>query len=124
MYSRNFHTINGQKSDSIEVSENFYLWLAKSDFSKIGKSVKRKILTEDEEAKLDVVPINGEKGNRQKFISFFNQEIVREGKAMLDKLGDSPSTKEYQKATYWFGKLYELLFKKPELPICSAMIWL
>src|SRR3712207_7889681 len=37
-----FYTKNAQPPYSVEVTDNFYEWLAKSDFSKIGKSVDRK----------------------------------------------------------------------------------
>jgi hypothetical protein len=104
-----FYPNNGQPPGTVEMSENLYYWLAKSDFSKIGKSRLRKIVIDDEEETLDVVQIKGDNGNRKKFITFFSQAIIRECKAMLDKLGDSLSTTAYQESAYRLNKLYELL---------------
>lgn len=101
-----FYTENGQPPYSVEVAENFYEWLAKSDFSKIGKSVVRKIQVEGEEDKLPLVQLG--KDNRRKLRSFLLEAISLESDAMLTKLGDSPSKKEYQDASYRLIKLQDL----------------
>jgi hypothetical protein len=104
-----FYTTNGQPPCTVELSEAFYSWLAKSDFSKIGQSRDRKITIDDEEEMLNVVQIKGDNGNRRKFITFFNQAILSECKLMLDKLEKKPSTKAYQENAYRLSRLYELL---------------
>ncbi|EDN71245.1 hypothetical protein BGP_0692 [Beggiatoa sp. PS] len=104
-----FYTANGQSPCTVELSETFYSWLAKSDFAKIGQSRDRKVTIEEEEEMLSVVQIKGDNGNRKKFITFFNQAIVCECKLMLDKLEKKPTTTAYQENAYHLNKLYELL---------------
>lgn len=106
MLDISFYAQNGQSPQSVEVTENFYEWLAKSDFSKIGKSVTRKINVEGEEEKLSIVQLG--KDTRKKLRTFFVEAITQESDAILAKLGDSPSVKEYQDATYRLRKLHEL----------------
>ncbi|WP_334872709.1 hypothetical protein [Nostoc sp.] len=81
--------------------------MAKSDFSKIGKSVPIKILVEGEKEKIPLVKLS--KGNRKKLRSFLGEEIIHESDAVLTELGDSPSKKEYQDGTNPLKKLQELL---------------
>jgi len=107
MLDISFYTKNGEPPYSVEVTENFYKWLAKSDFSQIGKSVPRKIKVEGEEEKLPLVELG--KGNRKKLIIFFREAIIGETKAVFTQLGDSPSKKEYQEGTYRLRMLLELL---------------
>ena len=52
----------------VGMSEDVYEWLAKSEFSKIGKSVPRNILIDEEEEKLPLVELN--RDIRQKFRNF------------------------------------------------------
>ncbi len=106
MLDISFYTKNAQPPYSVEITENFYEWLAKSDFSKIGKSVTRKIEVEGEEEKLPLVQLG--KDTRRKLRAFLLDAISQESDAMLTQLGDSPSKKEYQNATYRLRKLHEL----------------
>lgn len=106
MLDMSFYTKNDQPPYIVEVADNFYEWLAKSDFSKIGKSCTRKIKIEGEEEKLPLVLLG--KKNRQKLRTFLLEEISKESDVMLTKLGDSPSKKEYQDASYHLSKLLEL----------------
>jgi len=108
MLDLTFYTVNEQPPCTVELSEAFYYWLAKSDFSKIGKSRDRKITIEEEEM-LNVIQIKGDNGNRKKFITFFSQAILCECQLMLDKLKKKPTTKAYQENVYRLNKLYELL---------------
>lgn len=101
-----FYPGNGQPPHYVELSEDFYQWLAKSDFSKIGESVQKKIIIDDEEEEVPLV--NLELENRRRFRSFFIEEIVGESDRMLTKLGESHSKNEYQAATYKLRKLQEL----------------
>jgi len=107
MLDISFYTTNGQSPEAVEVTEDIYEWLIKSDFSKIGKSRTRKIKIEGEEEKLDLVQLS--KGNRKKLKLFFSEAIVRESITARDQLGDSPSTKEYQAGNYRLWKLQDLL---------------
>jgi len=91
----------------IEMSEDVYEWLAKSEFTKIGKSVPRKILIDEEEEKLPVVELD--RDIRQKLRNFFRDAIICESDTVLTKLGDSPLKEEYQAATYRLRKLLDLL---------------
>ena len=96
------------KDDSphyIELSEDLYEWLAKSEFSKIGESVSTTTI-DGEEEELPLVEL--EPDNRSKFRNFLLEEIVGESDLMLTKLGDSPSKNEYQTASYKLRKLQEL----------------
>jgi len=109
MLDLTFYTVNGQPPYTVELSEAFYYWLAKSDFSKIGKSKDRKMTIDDDEEMLNVVQIKSDNGNRKKFITFFSQAILGECKLMLDKLKNKPTTTVYQENAYRLNKLYELL---------------
>ncbi len=102
-----FISKDGSLTNSVELTEDFYFWLAKSEFSKIGKSVRRKIQIDGEEDKLSVVQLS--KGNSKKLKQFFRDEVVRESDAVITKLGDSPSKEEYQAGTYRLRKMLELL---------------
>lgn len=101
-----FYPGNGQPPHYVELSEDFYEWLAKSDFSQIGESVQKKIIIDDEEEEVPIVYLELE--NRRRLRSFFIEEIVGESDRMLTKLGESPSKNEYQAAIYKLRKLQEL----------------
>lgn len=103
MLDISFYTKNGQPPYTVEVAEDIYEWLLKSDFSKIGKSVSRKIKVKAEEEKIPLVQLG--KDNRKKLRAFFFEAITQESDAVLTKLGDCPSKKEYQDATYRLRKL-------------------
>lgn len=90
----------------IELSEDFYEWLAKSEFSKIGESLSKTMTIDGEEEVLPLVEL--EPDNRSKLRNFLIEEIVGESDRMLAKLGDSPSKNEYQTASYKLRKLQEL----------------
>jgi hypothetical protein len=91
----------------VEMSEDVYERLAKSEFSQIGQSVPRNILIDEEEEKLPVVELDPD--IRQKFRHFFRDAIICESDTVLTKLGDSPLKEEYQAATYRLRKLLDLL---------------
>jgi hypothetical protein len=91
------------------VSEPFYEWLLHTDFSEIGISRARKIAIDGEEIELRVVDLDkGNIRNRQRFREFLVEVIVQEANIMLQHLGDAPSQKEYQEATYKLRKLQQL----------------
>ena len=101
-----FYTRENKQEKVVEVSEEFYQLLIKSDFSKIGKSEKKNMTADEETVEVDVVLLEGE--NRRKLSDFFRNAIVEETDnilSKLDKLGDSPSGKEYKNT---FGNFSEL----------------
>ncbi|MDH6105641.1 hypothetical protein NWP22_07145 [Anabaenopsis tanganyikae CS-531] len=110
-----FYTRESKEGQVVEVSEEFYQLLIKSDFSKIGKSEKKNMTADEEPVEVDVVLLEGE--NRRKLSDFFRNAIVEETDnilSKLDELGDSPSSQEYKKT---FGKFSELR-KLQELRKC------
>jgi len=107
MLDISFYGKNGELQEIVEVSESFYEWLARSEFSEIGASRETSINIDNEESLLKLVDLN--KGNRQRFKDFLLEAIQQESEAMLEKLGDSPSKEEYQKESYPLRKLQELL---------------
>lgn len=101
-----FYPSKNQTPYYVEVSEDIYEWLAKSEFSKIGKSIPIKMLTDGEEEKLSLVKLG--KDNRRKLRAFFLEAISEESDAVLHQLGDSPSKNEVLAVTYRLKKLQEL----------------
>ncbi|MCB1194330.1 MAG: hypothetical protein KDK90_28105 [Leptospiraceae bacterium] len=87
-----------KKSENVVVPESFLEWLAKSQFTKIDKSVPKELIIDDEPIELELVRLVGK--NRRKYSDFFRDEIVEESSIVLEKLGSSPSKKEYQDATF------------------------
>lgn len=95
---------------AIALSEEFYEKLAKSDFAEIGKTLKKKIRSDDEEVEIEVIDLDkGKITNRQRLIDCFKEEIVEATKTMLEKLGDSPSKEEYNQHSSDLKKLHEIL---------------
>ncbi len=101
-----FYSANNQQPEYVEVSEDIYEWLAKSKFSKIGKSLEREILIDGEEEKLPLVELDKE--NRSQIRLFFLEAVAEESDAVLAQVEDCLSKEEYQKATYRLRKLQEL----------------
>jgi hypothetical protein len=107
MLDISFYSTNGSESETVDVSETLYEWLAKSDFSKIGgESIDIKIHLDEEDVILPLVELNQD--IRQQFKKFFSEAIISESDAVLTKLGDSPSKEEYQAGTYRLRKMLEL----------------
>jgi hypothetical protein len=100
MLDISFYSTNGSESETVDVAENLYEWLAKSDFSKIGgESIDIQVNLDEENVILPLVELNQE--IRQQFKKFFSEAIISESDAVLTKLGDSPSKEEYQAGTYF-----------------------
>ena len=100
-----FYPPHGQPPRYIELSEDFYEWLAKSEFSKIGESVLKEMMLEEEE---EVPIVELELENRQRFRNFLIEEIVGESDRLLTQLDDYLAKDDYQTATYKLRKLQEL----------------
>ena len=108
MLDISFYTTNGSESETVDVGETLYEWLAKSQFSKIGgASIDTEIYLDEENVILPLVELNQE--IRHQFKKIFSQEIISESDVVLTKLGDSPSKEEYQSGTYRLRKMLELL---------------
>ncbi|MDD1428742.1 hypothetical protein MEO94_30750 [Dolichospermum sp. ST_sed9] len=105
-----FYSKNGESPVTIELSDEFYERLAKSDFSEIGQPHKIKIRIDGEEDEIEAINLNkGKITNRQRLIDFFKEEIVEESKQIKTKLPESPTKEEYKQQTYSFFKLIEIL---------------
>ncbi len=108
MLDISFYTTNGSESETVDVGETLYEWLAKSAFSKIGgASIDTEIYLDEENVILPIVELNQE--IRQQFKKMFSEAIISESDVVLTKLGDSPSKEEYQSGTYRLRKMLELL---------------
>ncbi|QEI40478.1 hypothetical protein BMF77_01047 [Dolichospermum sp. UHCC 0315A] len=105
-----FYSKNCESSVMIELSDELYKRLAKSDFSEIGQPHKIKIKIDGEEDEIEAIDLNkGKITNRQRLIDFFKEEIVEESKNIKTKLGESPPSKDEYKQLYPFFKLIEIL---------------
>jgi hypothetical protein len=101
-----FYSKNGQvqEPEVIEVSEELYEWLIRSDFSKIGKSVPRYIDIDGQKEKLEVVQLTN--GNRKKLKNFLERAIVKISREICYKLGEQPSMQELKR--YYTERLLKL----------------
>jgi hypothetical protein len=105
-----FYSKDCESSVMIQLSDELYERLAKSDFSEIGQPHKIKIEIDGEEDEIEAIDLNkGKITNRQRLIDFFKEEIVEESKKIKTKLGELPSKDEYKQQTYPFFKLIEIL---------------
>ncbi|MCW9681867.1 hypothetical protein FJR41_013860 [Dolichospermum planctonicum UHCC 0167] len=105
-----FYSKDCESSVMIQLSDELYERLAKSDFSEIGQPHKMKIEIDGEEDEIEAIDLNkGKITNRQRLIDFFKEEIVEESKKIKTKLGELPSKDEYKQQTYPFFKLIEIL---------------
>ena len=90
----------------VEVSEDLYEWLARSQFSKIGHSIPYQIDFDGEEETVTVVELNSE--NRNQFRLFFLEAVAEESDLLLTQLADNMDKEQYQTLTYRLRKLQEL----------------
>ncbi|WP_228057594.1 hypothetical protein [Tychonema sp. LEGE 07203] len=59
MLDISFYTTNGSQSETVDVGETLYEWLAQSDFSKIGgASIETEIYLDEENVILPLVELN------------------------------------------------------------------
>lgn len=110
MLNIKFYAKEGEPTDTIDFSPDFYERLAKSDFAEIGLSHKIKFKIDGEETDIEVIDLEkGKITHRQRFIDFCKEEIIEASKNMLNSLGDSPSKEEYQTHSYPLRKFQEIL---------------
>jgi hypothetical protein len=107
MLSISFYSGDGKAIHSIRVIDDFYEWLAKSEFSRLGRSQLMPLEVEGERAELPLVPLAGE--TRSQLIEFFSECIFQETRQMLGDLDKSVSQPELAVKTYRLKKLLELL---------------
>lgn len=107
MLSISFFSNNGQKSHSIRVIDDFYEWLARSEFSKLIRSQVMNIELEGEMAELRLVDLGTE--TRSQLIDFLSETIFRETRSMLGDLELSIAQPELSMKTYRLKKLLEML---------------
>jgi hypothetical protein len=106
MLSISFYSKNGNSPKSIRVIEDFYEWLAKSDFSKVGQSERTDVEVEGEKVVLPLVPLCN--ANRKNLISFFSSAIQSETTALLKQLEIEHET-SISSRTYRLRKMLELV---------------
>lgn len=110
MLDISFYSQDKEEVELVEIVEDLYLWLAQSEFSKIGKSEEKEMKIDGEKEKVSVILLEGD--NRRKFSNFFRDAIVKESDEMLSKLGNSlgnsPSKEGYADATLVLKTLQNL----------------
>ncbi|MDY6786107.1 MAG: hypothetical protein SW833_26775 [Cyanobacteriota bacterium] len=104
-----FYSQDKEETEIVEVSEDFYEWLARSEFAKIGKSEVQKMKVDGEPIEVPVVSLEGL--NRQQLSDFFRDAIVEESDEMLNQFLRSQSKEEYRDATHKLSLLQRL--RKP-----------
>lgn len=109
MVDISLYSKTGKPPITIDVSEKFYAWLSQSDFKEIGVTRPQKITLDGDEIEIDVIDLNKCKiSNRKRLREFLVEVIAQEVNEMFLRLGDTPSKKEYQEATYTLRKLQQL----------------
>jgi hypothetical protein len=101
-----FYSQDKEEAKIIEVSEDFYEWLARSEFSRIGKSEVQEMKIDGELIEVPVVQLEGM--NRRKLSDFFRDAIVEESDEMLNQLNRSQSKEEYRDVTHKLSLLQKL----------------
>ena len=104
-----FYSQDKEEAEVIEVSTDFYEWLAHSEFARIGKSELKKMKIDGEAVEVPVIKLEGI--NRRQLSDFFRNAIVEESDAILDRLSNSLSNlskDKYQDITYRLCLLQQL----------------
>ncbi|MEQ8975905.1 MAG: hypothetical protein RIE73_36665 [Coleofasciculus sp. C1-SOL-03] len=107
MLNINFYGKNGQSSQSIRMVEDFYQWLAYSDFAQVGRSKMTTICLDGEEVELPLIHLSST--TRSMLIACFNEMILKETEAMLVDLEKTISQEILSGRTYRLKKLLKLL---------------
>lgn len=86
------------ESEIFSFSSKFFLRLSKSEFSKLGVSVKKVVKVDGESVEFKLCELSPfVKGSIIRFLEELLVDIVSES---LDSLGDSPSKSEFEEYTY------------------------
>jgi hypothetical protein len=89
MLSINFYSADGIENDSVDLSEDFYTWLAQSNFSKIAQAKSTILELEEETISLPLVELVPEV--RVSYIAFLSDAIVEGTKTLLEHLEQANS---------------------------------
>ena len=89
MLSIIFYSADGIENDSVDLSEEFYAWLAHSQFSKIAQAKSTLLELEEETISLPLVELIPE--IRVSYIQFLNDTILEGTKTLLEHL-EQPNT--------------------------------
>ena len=84
MLSINFYSADGIENESVDLSEEFYAWLAHSKFSKIAQAKSTLLELEEEMISLPLVELIPEV--RGSYIQFLSDAIVEGTKTLLEHL--------------------------------------
>lgn len=101
-----FFSQHKDEAESIEVSDEFYQWLARSEFARIGHSEEQEMKIDGETVLVPVIPLGG--NYRRKLSDFFRDAIVQESDAILESLSNIPSKSDYQTLLYRLSLLQKL----------------
>ena len=101
-----FFTQHKEESEIVEVPDEFYQWLARSEFARIGDSEEREMKIDGEFVMLPVISLEGT--HRRKLSDFFRDAIVQESEAILESLSNIPSKTDYQQIIYRLALLQKL----------------
>ncbi|MEQ9485546.1 hypothetical protein [Coleofasciculus sp. F4-SAH-05] len=107
MLNISFYGQNGNPPQIIRVGEEFYQWLADSDFAQVGRSKITTICIDGEAVKLPLIRLSST--TRSMLIACFNEMILKETEAMLVELESTLAKEILEKRTYRIKKLLELL---------------
>ena len=113
MLSIRFFSDSNHPPHSIRIVDQFYEWLAHSDFSKVGSTDEIEIEIEEEIVSLPLVRLDDT--IREGFINVLSDTFFQETRQMLGALEQAHSTELLSDQTYRLKKLLEMLdcFKNP-----------
>lgn len=101
-----FYQQQGLAPRYVQLTDALYEWLARSDFSKIGRSEPVRLNLEGEVVEIPLVTL--EQDTRQGLSAFFRDQIVAETERILAQLDEAFSKELYAEITYRLRKLQEL----------------
>ncbi|MDN5418831.1 MAG: hypothetical protein L0G09_15485 [Acinetobacter sp.] len=90
-----------------DFTDDFYLKLSGSDFSKIGNSLSSQIVIEGENINMKLVELSN--FIRETIIRFLERMNVDVSNEIFEKLGSSPSKQEFQEYTSDLKELNQLI---------------
>jgi hypothetical protein len=107
MLSISFYSGDGQSIHSIRVIDEFYEWLARSEFARLGRSQLTTLEIEGESAELPLVILGSE--TRSRLIEFFSDCIFQETRLVLGDLENAVPQFDLHVKTYRLKKLLEFI---------------
>lgn len=101
-----FFSQDREEAENVEISTDFYQWLAQSEFSRIGRSEEKEMRIDGESVNIPVIQLEGV--YRRKFSDFLRDAIVQESDLVLDALSEISSKIDYQRMIYRLSILQKL----------------